>query len=77
MIKSWRHIATPIIAQVLLEHGREDTKELRKALFDAYPFGYRQYWPYKVWLSEIKNQLHPNEDVFVDPDQVDLFGILN
>ena len=56
-MKTWRDAARPIIANVIREHGREDTPELRKALFDAYPFGQRKYWPYQVWLDEIKVQL--------------------
>lgn len=23
-------------------------------IFDAYPFGMRKYWPYKVWLGRVK-----------------------
>ena len=32
-------------------------KSLRKALREAYPFGEREYWPYKVWCDEIRSQL--------------------
>jgi len=54
---SWRTIAAPIIALVIREVGVDDTKALRKALRDAYPFGEREMWPYKVWLDEIHRQL--------------------
>lgn len=53
---SWRDVAAPIIARVLAEADRSDPKVLRKALHDAYPFGERAYWPYKVWLDEIARQ---------------------
>lgn len=56
-MKTWRSIAKPIIAKVIREVGTDDMKALRKALSDAYPFGVKQYHPYKVWLDEIKFQL--------------------
>ena len=54
---TWRDRARPIIASVIEEVGTDDIKALRKALREAYPFGPRKYWPYKVWLSEIARQL--------------------
>lgn len=53
----WRRIARPIIAEVINRVGREDDYQLRKALFEAYPFGERKYHPYRTWLDEIKRQL--------------------
>jgi hypothetical protein len=53
---SWRDYARPIIQQVLKETKGQDEKVIRKALRDAYPFGARQYHPYKIWLDEIKVQ---------------------
>lgn len=53
--KTWRDIARPIIADVLKRtEGNEGAR--KRALYDAYPFGARQYHPYKVWLDEIKVQ---------------------
>lgn len=46
----------PIIASIIKQY-KNDQAKLKKALFDAYPYGERKYWPYKVWLSEIRNQL--------------------
>jgi hypothetical protein len=40
----------------LSETVGKDEKEIRKALHDAYPFGPREYHPYKIWLDEIKRQ---------------------
>ena len=56
MSKSWREYATPIIAEVLKTTKGQTDKEIRKALKDAYPFGERKYWPYKVWCDEIRRQ---------------------
>ncbi len=53
----WRKIAAPIIARVIEEVGVEDERALRKALREAYPFGQRSLWPYKVWRDEIRRQL--------------------
>ena len=53
----WRDICRPIIAATIKEYQGKDTKALRKALYEAYPFGERKMYPYKVWLSEIQFQL--------------------
>ena len=52
----WRDRARPIIQSVLSAWNGVDEKELRKALHEAYPFGERKMYPYKVWLSEIRVQ---------------------
>jgi hypothetical protein len=56
-VRTWRDSARPRIAKVIEEVGTEDMKALRKALFEAYPYGERRYWPYKVWCDEIRTQL--------------------
>lgn len=53
---SWRDRSEPIISKVLTETAGKSEKEIKKALFEAYPFGERRYHPYKIWLSEIKRQ---------------------
>jgi hypothetical protein len=53
---SWRDEASPIIYKVLQETKGMPEAEIKKALFDAYPFGERAYHPYKIWLSEISRQ---------------------
>lgn len=55
-MKTWREHAAPIIARVLADTRGMSEQEIRRALFEAYPFGPRRYHPYKVWLSEIKRQ---------------------
>jgi hypothetical protein len=56
MSQTWRSIARPIIAETIKKVGTGDEKVLKKALREAYPFGERAYYPYKVWLDEIKVQ---------------------
>lgn len=53
---SWRDYARPIIARVLKETQGQDEQVIRRALKDAYPFGQRDYHPYKIWLDEIAVQ---------------------
>jgi hypothetical protein len=53
----WRGIAAPIIAETIKANKGKTRKEIKAALREAYPFGERRMWPYKVWLSEIRNQL--------------------
>lgn len=55
-MKTWRDLARPIIQKVLRDTQGWPEKKVRKALHDAYPFGPRKYWPYKIWLDEIKIQ---------------------
>lgn len=75
---TWRDRARPIIADVIAEVGRDDMKNLRAALREAYPFGERKYYPYKIWLSEIKRQLRGDKIKGQNPlpscrGQMDLF----
>lgn len=49
----WRNKARPIIARVLKENKGADEQTIKRALRDAYPFGPREYHPYKIWLDEI------------------------
>lgn len=53
---SWRDTSREIIRQVLKDNAGKPEKEIKKALREAYPFGPRQYHPYKIWLDEIKVQ---------------------
>ena len=53
---TWRERARPIIQRVLKETAGQPENVIRKALTDAYPFGPREYYPYQVWLDEIKAQ---------------------
>ena len=59
---AWRDKAAPIIREVIKTVGKSDMKALRKALRDAYPFGPRQYHPYKIWCDEVNRQLGLKKD---------------
>jgi hypothetical protein len=55
----WRSKAAAVITQAIAEgkaQGLED-KELKKFVNKRYPFGMRQYHPYKIWLDEMNKQL--------------------
>lgn len=54
--RTWREIAAPIIRDVLAQHAGADPSTILKALREAYPFGEREMWPYKVWCDEIRVQ---------------------
>jgi hypothetical protein len=53
---TWRDKCRPVVARVLRDNVKGDERALRRALRDAYPFGARNWWPYRVWLDEIKVQ---------------------
>jgi hypothetical protein len=65
---SWRDAARPIIARVLTETEGLPEKDIRKQLFDAYPFGMRKYHPYKTWLDEISRQRKKHKEPSEMPD---------
>lgn len=54
----WSDIARQTIERVALTIPDEADMKARKAAIDAaYPFGERQYWPYKAWLKARKAYL--------------------
>lgn len=54
---TWRDKVRPLIARVIKANEGKSLSEIRKALREAYPFGERRYWPYKIWCDEIRFQL--------------------
>ena len=54
---SWDVISCRTIERVMRENPEADLKTLRKLISEAYPFGQRKYWPYKVWCREVKKAL--------------------
>lgn len=52
----WRDRVAPLIAEVLRATTGQPEAAIRKALRDAYPFGERTNWVYKVWCSEVAIQ---------------------
>lgn len=57
MARTWRESAAPIIKKIMDENPDIPEKELKKIISKAYPFGLRQYHPYKIWCDEVKKQL--------------------
>lgn len=55
----WSDTARRVIQEV--HRGLPETatlEERTKAVDAAYPFGLRQYWPYKAWLKARREYLH-------------------
>lgn len=57
VVSRWRVGARQVIAQVLRETTGQDYGAVRAALRDAYPFGERRRYPYKVWCEEVNQAL--------------------
>ncbi len=74
---SWRDIARPIIRKVITSNEGKGIKDLKKLISKEYPFGERQYHPYKIWLDEIKVQLKERRfgksKIVIDKNQQSLF----
>lgn len=68
---TWREHCAPIIHEVLERTRGMSEKEIKAALHAAYPFGERNYHPYKIWLSEIKKQ-RKKRTVKQQPKQIQL-----
>jgi len=66
---TWRDHCRDIIAEVIARVGRDDPKRLRAELRAAYPFGLRQYHPYKIRLDEIHRQLGTGRYARPSPDK--------
>ncbi len=64
-ISDRRRRARAIILQVIEDNvlgpvqtlPKGDILELRSKLRDAYPWGERRHWPYKVWCEEVRSAL--------------------
>lgn len=56
-MSSWRENTNYHLAVVFAELKREgitDADEINRRIYEAYPFGERNYFPYKVWLEQVK-----------------------
>lgn len=56
-MNSWEAESMQIIRNVLKDNEHSTESELKQALKDAYPFGERKHWPYKIWLDCVKRAL--------------------
>lgn len=75
---TWREHAIPIISKVISDNKGKTQKEIKKALFEAYPYGERARHPYKIWCDEIKIQIGTKvSNVKPQPEnQIDLFDMI-
>lgn len=46
----WSDASNRVLAPMFAD-GKQPTQ---KEITEAYPFGPREYWPYKVWLGQVK-----------------------
>lgn len=58
----WRSYAAQVISSVIGKRNprrmnADELKALRKEISAAYCYGARKYHPYKIWCSEVRNQL--------------------
>ena len=51
--ETWRQRADKVIAEVIADNQGATKAELRRLIFDAYPFGPRKHHPYKAWLKAV------------------------
>lgn len=56
-MSSWKEESMQIIRNVLKDNEHSTEQELKRALKDAYPFGERKHWPYKIWLDCVRRAL--------------------
>lgn len=49
---SWRTIAQRTITPIEHEYRDKPLSDLKAALNEAYPFGQRRHYPYKIWCEE-------------------------
>ena len=62
--RTWRDAAKRTIQKALQEAESQglDAEATHKYVNAAYPFGEREYHPYKIWLSEMKATFSPKPD---------------
>lgn len=60
-ISHWRKTARAVVTQALADAAEHnlDEQQTRRLISSRYPFGQRQYHPYKIWLDEVKRGLAP------------------
>jgi len=80
-MSTWKQAAKATIAKVIKENPDADYKTFKKKLKEAYPFGEREHFPYKVWLEcqrHTLNLLYPNRmgRMRIQPEE-GLFNPLN
>lgn len=68
----WGEAADRVLVKVFAFLAPDaDDKTIRLAVRDAYPFGERKNWPYKVWLKRVKRwKLARRLGLTVPPEEV-------
>lgn len=69
---TWRKEARRHIEIVVKRVGLQDKQKLKAELKNAYPFGERRMFPYKVWCEEVRKVLKPNSRI-ISTDEPTLF----
>lgn len=73
---SWSDEARKTIARVALTIPETATLKERKAAIDAaYPFGPREYWPYKAWCKARRAYLERHGLKPLHPPPADPFAL--
>lgn len=63
----WSEDARKRVAAVLTSLAPDATdKQKRAALRDAYPWGPREYWPYKAWCAAVREALKTPEPPLIE-----------
>ena len=52
----WRTASKRIISEIV-QRNHGNIKMIRFELKEAYPFGERRYYPYKIWLQECQKAI--------------------
>jgi hypothetical protein len=66
-MSEWEQSAQMAIREALRGVDRSDLKAVQRAIDDAYPFGARAHWPYKVWLKVRREFLAEHQPPVVEP----------
>lgn len=56
----WYEQAAKVIRRIVAENPGATTSELRRLAGNAYPFGLKVHWPYKMWTKALNDILGPS-----------------
>ena len=51
---TWRDLADKRLQEIYDAAAQHDRKPTKEEIYDGYPFRFRQYTPYKIWLEQVK-----------------------
>jgi len=58
MTSPWRLAARQAIQRAIASVEDKNLAKIKKAIDEAYPFGCREYYPYKIWLDEQRKSFY-------------------